>query len=442
MEGSGADRVEAEGEEEPESEAEDMEPSAGAGDQASSSGGSKRAARRKINVQLISNERHRAVTFAKRKGGLIKKAAELSILCDAEVAVLVACKNQKMTIFSSSPFEQVIKKYHSSRDWREITTTDIYPYMDQDGNASCDANPQASEGSAYSAATRAARTGGQVVFACPSPAAPSFAAYQPGVPTVAGATPYVFPGGGAALSPVGVPLLPYATVPSYHPPHCGAFPAASVAGSGDVGGDPGSSERLLVRDANGLPPGAAHLAGLPPGAAPPPGVPPPPVTSAAAMQAHASAHLAATRGGKSLRRPCLGAAAPIESFGCGRRSRTRLDVRLLLRPALRPSRPRRGALVGAPSQAPCGAARTAPPFATSPRPRPSRSTTSPPATRCCRRTPRSRRPRPRSSSTTRRSRRGWPRPAPTPKPCRLPVWPQCRLKHASACKAVRLWLCS
>ena len=133
MEGSGADRVEAEGEEEPESEAEDMEPSAGAGDQASSSGGSKRAGRRKINVQLISNERHRAVTFAKRKGGLIKKAAELSILCDAEVAVLVACKNQKMTIFSSSPFEQVIKKYHSSRDWREITTTDIYPYMDQDG---------------------------------------------------------------------------------------------------------------------------------------------------------------------------------------------------------------------------------------------------------------------------------------------------------------------
>ena len=165
MEGSGADRVEAEGEEEPESEAEDMEPSAGAGDQASSSGGSKRAGRRKINVQLISNERHRAVTFAKRKGGLIKKAAELSILCDAEVAVLVACKNQKMTIFSSSPFEQVIKKYHSSRDWREITTTDIYPYMDQDGNASCDANPQASEGSAYSAATRAARTGGQVVTA-------------------------------------------------------------------------------------------------------------------------------------------------------------------------------------------------------------------------------------------------------------------------------------
>ena len=159
------------GEEDPDSDAEDAEPALAAPGPADSSLANKRVGRRKINVQLIQNERHRAVTFAKRKGGLIKKAAELSILCDAEVAVVVASKNQKMTIYSSKPFEQIIKKYHSSRDWREITTSDIYPFQDQHGNASCETTPNASDGSAYSAATRAARTGGHVVFAC-GPAGP------------------------------------------------------------------------------------------------------------------------------------------------------------------------------------------------------------------------------------------------------------------------------
>ena len=95
------------GEEEPDSDAEDAEPATATPGPSGASSGTKRVGRRKINVQLIQNERHRAVTFAKRKGGLIKKAAELSILCDAEVAVVVASKNQKMTIYSSKPFEQV-----------------------------------------------------------------------------------------------------------------------------------------------------------------------------------------------------------------------------------------------------------------------------------------------------------------------------------------------
>jgi hypothetical protein len=38
--------------------------------------------RKKIEIQRIADERNRQVTFAKRKFGLLKKAYELSVLCD------------------------------------------------------------------------------------------------------------------------------------------------------------------------------------------------------------------------------------------------------------------------------------------------------------------------------------------------------------------------
>ena len=239
------------GEEEPDSDAEDAEPAAsapGPSGSAASGTGTKRVGRRKINVQLIQNERHRAVTFAKRKGGLIKKAAELSILCDAEVAVVVASKNQKMTIYSSKPFEQIIKKYHSSRDWREISTSDIYPFQDQHGNASCETTPNASDGSAYSAATRAARTGGHVVFACRPPMQGYPAGYPGAAPMQQAAPSYMYPGAG--MNPAAMPMLPYgmgamggwpmATYPGGAPaPHPGAAPPGGVP-TGGFGAPPGN----------------------------------------------------------------------------------------------------------------------------------------------------------------------------------------------------------
>ncbi|KAL5223401.1 hypothetical protein ABZP36_028114 [Zizania latifolia] len=46
--------------------------------------------RRKIAISLIGNRRARAVTYAKRKEGLMKKARELATLCDIPVAVVCA----------------------------------------------------------------------------------------------------------------------------------------------------------------------------------------------------------------------------------------------------------------------------------------------------------------------------------------------------------------
>eukprot|EP00170_Pyropia_yezoensis_P008199 contig_34154_g8226 len=45
--------------------------------------------RKKIKIERIPDERNRSVTFTKRKNGLLKKARELSILCDCDITVLI-----------------------------------------------------------------------------------------------------------------------------------------------------------------------------------------------------------------------------------------------------------------------------------------------------------------------------------------------------------------
>merc|ERR1711907_452904 len=50
--------------------------------------------RKKIKIARIDDERIRKVTFTKRKAGLIKKAMELSLLCDCEIALIVFTSQQ------------------------------------------------------------------------------------------------------------------------------------------------------------------------------------------------------------------------------------------------------------------------------------------------------------------------------------------------------------
>ncbi|KAA0057073.1 floral homeotic protein AGAMOUS-like [Cucumis melo var. makuwa] len=53
------------------------------------SSSSSRTGRGKIEIKRIENTTNRQVTFCKRRNGLLKKAYELSVLCDAEVALIV-----------------------------------------------------------------------------------------------------------------------------------------------------------------------------------------------------------------------------------------------------------------------------------------------------------------------------------------------------------------
>lgn len=62
----------------------------------------KKMGRGKIEIKRIENLNSRQVTFSKRRNGLLKKAKELSVLCDAEVAVIVFSSTGKLYEFSST----------------------------------------------------------------------------------------------------------------------------------------------------------------------------------------------------------------------------------------------------------------------------------------------------------------------------------------------------
>ncbi|XP_030944714.1 MADS-box transcription factor 23-like isoform X2 [Quercus lobata] len=58
--------------------------------------------RGKIVIRRIDNSTSRQVTFSKRRNGLLKKARELSILCDAEVGVIIFSSTSKLYEYANT----------------------------------------------------------------------------------------------------------------------------------------------------------------------------------------------------------------------------------------------------------------------------------------------------------------------------------------------------
>ncbi|KZV41607.1 hypothetical protein F511_15376 [Dorcoceras hygrometricum] len=67
--------------------------------------------RGKTQMKRIENATSRQVTFSKRRNGLLKKAFELSVLCDAEVALIIFSPRGKLYEFSSSSMQETIARY-------------------------------------------------------------------------------------------------------------------------------------------------------------------------------------------------------------------------------------------------------------------------------------------------------------------------------------------
>ncbi|RWR96248.1 floral homeotic protein AGAMOUS-like protein [Cinnamomum micranthum f. kanehirae] len=67
--------------------------------------------RGKIEIKRIENTTNRQVTFCKRRNGLLKKAYELSVLCDAEVALIVFSNRGRLYEYSSNSVKATIERY-------------------------------------------------------------------------------------------------------------------------------------------------------------------------------------------------------------------------------------------------------------------------------------------------------------------------------------------
>ncbi|XP_028764883.1 truncated transcription factor CAULIFLOWER A-like [Neltuma alba] len=69
--------------------------------------------RGRVQLKRIENSSTRHVTFSKRKGGLLKKANEISVLCDAQVALILFSCRGKLTEFNSpsSSMDSILERY-------------------------------------------------------------------------------------------------------------------------------------------------------------------------------------------------------------------------------------------------------------------------------------------------------------------------------------------
>ncbi|XP_072965625.1 MADS-box transcription factor 51-like isoform X1 [Typha angustifolia] len=70
------------------------------------------ARRGRVQLRRIEDKTSRQVRFSKRRSGLFKKAFELAVLCDAEVALIVFSPGGKLFEFSScSSIGDTVRRY-------------------------------------------------------------------------------------------------------------------------------------------------------------------------------------------------------------------------------------------------------------------------------------------------------------------------------------------
>ncbi|XVE58636.1 hypothetical protein DITRI_Ditri04bG0185000 [Diplodiscus trichospermus] len=87
--------------------------------------------RGKIQMKRIENAASRQVTFSKRRNGLLKKASELSVLCDAEVAVIIFSQKGKVYEFSSSDMQKTIERYYKYTKEAQTDKLEMERYTQQ-----------------------------------------------------------------------------------------------------------------------------------------------------------------------------------------------------------------------------------------------------------------------------------------------------------------------
>ncbi|XP_043934329.1 myocyte-specific enhancer factor 2A isoform X4 [Protopterus annectens] len=99
----------------------------------------KKMGRKKIQITRIMDERNRQVTFTKRKFGLMKKAYELSVLCDCEIALIIFNSANKLFQYASTDMDKVLLKYTEYNEPHESrTNSDIVEALNKKEHRGCD----------------------------------------------------------------------------------------------------------------------------------------------------------------------------------------------------------------------------------------------------------------------------------------------------------------
>ncbi|KAA0722886.1 Myocyte-specific enhancer factor 2A [Triplophysa tibetana] len=95
--------------------------------------------RKKIQITRIMDERNRQVTFTKRKFGLMKKAYELSVLCDCEIALIIFNSSNKLFQYASTDMDKVLLKYTEYNEPHESrTNSDIVKVLNKKEQRGCE----------------------------------------------------------------------------------------------------------------------------------------------------------------------------------------------------------------------------------------------------------------------------------------------------------------
>jgi len=70
--------------------------------------------RGKTQMKRIENTISRLATFTKRRNGLLKKAYELSVLCDAEIGIMIFSPRGKLHEFARPSMHKMLERYHDT----------------------------------------------------------------------------------------------------------------------------------------------------------------------------------------------------------------------------------------------------------------------------------------------------------------------------------------
>ncbi|CAN6814545.1 unnamed protein product [Brassica oleracea] len=80
--------------------------------------------RGKIEMEKLQNATSRQVTFSKRRNGLLKKAYELSVLCDAQISLIIFSQRGRLYEFSNSDLSFLaFQIYHIIQGYESLSNS-------------------------------------------------------------------------------------------------------------------------------------------------------------------------------------------------------------------------------------------------------------------------------------------------------------------------------